>query len=169
MRLSKLIGITAVAFAASFASANAQQGVQVGVLNCEGGQNVSFVLGSDTTLNCTFLAEGSRRAERYVARVQRFGLDLGFTQNTHISWVAFGPTRNVRSGDLAGRYGGVGANASVGVGFGGNFLVSDNARYALQPIAMQGQTGLNVAAGVASVTLTPIAEPRKGRHHRRHR
>lgn len=169
MRLSKLIGMTAVALAASFASANAQQGVQVGVLNCEGGQNVSFVLGSDTTLNCVFLAEGNRRPEQYIARVKRFGLDLGFTQNTRVSWAAIGQTRNVRPGDLAGRYGGVGANASVGVGFGGNFLVSDNARYALQPIAIQGQTGFNVAAGIAAVELTPVAPaPRKHRHRHHH-
>lgn len=162
MRLSKIIGASAVALVASLGAANAQQGVQVGVLNCEGGQNVSFVLGSDATLNCVFQGEG-RRAERYTARIQRFGLDLGFTQQTRVSWAAFGPTRNVRKGDLAGRYGGVGANASVGVGFGGNFLVSDTARYSLQPIAMQGQTGLNVAAGIANVTLTPVEERRRRR------
>ena len=65
------------------------------------------------------------------------------------------PTRRVGRGDLAGNYGGVGANASVGVGFGGNFLVGgpENS-YALQPISVQGQTGLNVAAGSPTSSLS---------------
>ncbi len=76
---------------------------------------------------------------------------------------------------LAGNYGGVGANASVGVGFGGNFLVGgpENS-YALQPISVQGQTGLNVAAGVANIELEPVqfgrgGAPRQHRRHHRHR
>jgi hypothetical protein len=164
MRFTQIIGATAVALVASFASANAQQGVQVGVLNCEGGQNVSFVLGSDTTLNCVFQSQG-RRADRYTARIKRFGLDLGFTQQTRVSWAAFGPRSSVRPGDLAGQYDGVGANASFGVGFGGNFLLGRSG-YALQPIALQGQTGLNVAAGIASVELVPVAPERRKRNRR---
>ncbi|MGZ3291424.1 MAG: DUF992 domain-containing protein, partial [Xanthobacteraceae bacterium] len=61
------------------------------------------------------------------------------------------------------------ANASVGIGGGGNFLVGGPANaYALQPISLQGQTGLNVAAGVASIELEPV---RLGgyRHHYHHR
>ena len=67
-------------------------------------------------------------------------------------------------GELAGSYGGVGANASIGVGGGGNFLVGGprNA-YALQPISVQGQTGLNVAAGIAGIELQPVElRPRAG-------
>jgi hypothetical protein len=75
----------------------------------------------------------------------------------------------VGRGDLAGNYGGVGANASVGVGFGGNFLVGgpQNA-YALQPISLQGQTGLNVAAGVADLELSPVMLVHQSRGHRVH-
>ncbi len=71
-------------------------------------------------------------------------------------------------GELAGNYGGVGANASVGVGFGGNFLVGGPANaYALQPISVQGQTGLNVAAGIADIQLQPYRPMRNARYHRR--
>ena len=67
------------------------------------------------------------------------------------------PNSRVGRGDLAGSYGGVGANASVGVGGGGNFLVGGPANsYALQPISVQGQTGLNVAAGIADIELQPF-------------
>ena len=170
MRVSKLIGIATVALVASFASANAQQGVRVGVLECTGGQNVSYVVGSTASLNCVFQSEGGR-VEGYVATIKRFGLDLGFVQNTTVQWAAFAPTVRVPKGGLAGTYGGVGSNASVGIGFGGNFLLGNGNSYALQPISVQGQTGLNVATGIVSLELTPAA-PVRGRrhmhHHRRH-
>jgi len=169
MRLSKMFGIATVALVASFASANAQQGVQVGVLECTGGQNVSFLVGSDATLNCVFQSEGGR-AEGYVANIKRFGLDLGFIQNTTVRWAAFAPTTRVPPGGLAGSYGGVGSNASVGVGFGGNFLLGGNGNaYSLQPVSVQGQTGLNVAAGIVNLTLEPAAPVRGRRHVRHHR
>jgi hypothetical protein len=103
--------------------------------------------------------------------VRRFGLDLGITDQTRLTWAVNAPTGRVGRGELAGNYGGVGANASVGIGFGGNFLVGgpENA-YALQPISVQGQTGLNVTAGVASIELEPVQlAPRGYRRHSHHR
>ena len=172
MRLSTL-SIAIASLVASFATANAQQQqqrLQIGVLECEGGQNVGFVVGSVTSLECVFQGEG-RRPEAYLATVHRFGLDLGFTQQTRFSWAAYGPTNRIGRGGLAGQYGGVGANASVGVGFGGNFLLGGAANaYVLQPLSVQGQTGLNVAAGVAGIELQPVSL-RSGphRHYHRHR
>src|ERR1700710_2233677 len=173
MRLSTL-AIAIAALGASVASANALQPVRAGILQCQGGQNVGFVVGSVTSLECVFQSEG-RRPEPYVATIHRLGLDLGVTQLTRLSWAVNAPTNRVGRGDLSGNYGGVGANASVGVGGGGNFLVGGPANsYALQPISVQGQTGLNVAAGIADLELTPVAFGRGGhhvrhRHHRRHR
>jgi hypothetical protein len=167
MRLSTL-SIAAAALVASFASAHAMAPVQAGILQCQGGQNVGFVVGSVTSLNCVFQGEG-RRPEAYVAIVRRFGVDLGFTEQTQFSWAVNAPTGQVGRGQLAGNYSGVGANASVGVGFGGNFLVGgpQNA-YALQPISVQGQTGLNVAAGVAGIELQPVGFARGGPRHYHH-
>jgi Protein of unknown function (DUF992) len=157
------------ALAATIASANAMPPSRAGVLQCQGGQNVGFVVGSSTSLECVFQSEG-RRPEPYLATLHRIGLDLGVTEQTKLTWAVNAPTRRVGRGDLAGNYGGVGANASVGVGGGGNFLVGGPQNsYALQPISLQGQTGLNVAAGVASIELEPV---RLGfgdrRHTRRH-
>jgi hypothetical protein len=171
MRLSTL-GIAIVALVAPIASANALPPVRAGILQCEGGQNVGFVVGSVTSLECVFQSEG-RRPEPYVATVRRYGLDIGFTEQTKFSWAVNAPTGRVGRGDLAGSYGGVGANASVGVGGGGNFLVGGPQNsYALQPLSVQGQTGLNVAAGVADIDLQPVrfghGGPR-GHTHRRHR
>jgi hypothetical protein len=168
MRLTKMFGIATVALVASFASANAQQGVQAGVLECTGGQNVSYVVGSNAQLNCVFQSPG-RRPEGYVATVRRFGLDLGFTQTTTVQYSAFAPTARIAPGSLAGSYGGVGTNASVGVGFGGNFLVGGQANsYSLQPISIQGQTGLNIASGIVQLDLQPVAPVRGHKRHRRH-
>jgi hypothetical protein len=168
MRLSTL-SIATAALLASLASAHAMAPVQAGILQCQGGQNVGFVVGSVTSLNCVFQSEG-RRPEAYVATVRRIGVDLGFTEQTQFSWAVNAPEGRVGRGGLAGNYGGVGANASVGVGFGGNFLVGgpQNA-YALQPISVQGQTGLNVAAGIAGIDLQPVGLVHRGpRHHWHH-
>jgi Protein of unknown function (DUF992) len=168
MRLSTL-GIAIAALAASIASANALPPVRAGILQCQGGQNVGFVVGSVTSLECVFQSEG-RRPEPYIATVHRYGLDIGFTDQTRFSWAVNAPTGQVGRGDLAGNYGGVGANVSVGVGGGGNFLVGgpENS-YALQPLSVQGQTGLNVAAGVADIELQPVRFGRGGSPGRVHR
>jgi len=166
MRLSTS-SIAIAALAASIASANAMP-LRAGVLQCEGGQNVGFVVGSATSLQCVFQSEG-RRPEPYIATMHRLGLDLGVTDQTKLTWAVNAPTGRVGRGDLAGNYGGVGANASVGVGGGGNFLVGGPQNsYALQPISLQGQTGLNVTAGVASLELEPVRFAYH-RHHTRHR
>jgi Protein of unknown function (DUF992) len=171
MRFSTL-SIAFVALVAPIASANALPPVRAGILQCQGGQNVGFVVGSVTSLECVFQSEG-RRPEPYIATVRRYGLDIGFTEQTKFSWAVNAPTGRVGRGDLAGNYGGVGANASVGVGGGGNFLVGGQQNsYALQPVSVQGQTGLNVAAGVADIELQPVRFGHGGprghtrRHHR---
>jgi Protein of unknown function (DUF992) len=168
MRLSTSI-IAIAALAASIASAHAMPPMRAGILQCAGGQNVGFVVGSTASLECVFQSEG-RRPEPYIATVRRLGLDLGVTDHTRLTWAVNAPTGRVGRGDLAGNYGGVGANASVGVGGGGNFLVGGAQNsYALQPISVQGQTGLNVAAGVASIELEPVRLGFGGyRHHTRH-
>ncbi|MCP9629658.1 DUF992 domain-containing protein [Rhodopseudomonas palustris] len=168
MSISRLFGVAAVALVATVASASAQERVQVGVIECAGGPNVGYVVGSTTQLECVFKTDG-RRPEPYVATVQRIGVDLGFTQNTGLAWAVYAPTRQIGRGDLAGSFGGVGANASFGVGFGGNLLIggSGNA-YALQPLSLQGQTGLNATAGIVDVQLRAVEMPRKYRKHKRH-
>lgn len=171
MRLSSLLGVAVAALVASFATANAQQpqGVRIGVLECRGGQNVGMVITSATTLECFFTSQG-RRPEPYLAHVSRIGVDLGVTENTTLAWAVHAPTRQVGRGDLAGNYGGVGGNVSFGFGGGGNLMWGGSQNsFALQPLSLQGQTGLNVAGGVVGLTLEPvILRAKKKRHHRRH-
>ena len=121
MRLLTLT-IATLALMAPIASASAAPPVRAGILQCQGGQNVGFVVGSVTSLECVFQSEG-RRPEPYIAKVQRIGLDLGVTEQTQLSWAVNAPNSRLGRGELAGSYGGVGANASIGIGGGGNFLV----------------------------------------------
>src|SRR5882757_1454263 len=122
MRLPALIGIATATLIASFASASAQS-VQVGILECQGGQNVGFVVGSATELQCVFRSNDGRFTEPYIANVHRYGLDLGVTQQTGLAWAVNAPTVRLGRGALSGQYGGVGASATVGVGVGANLLV----------------------------------------------
>ena len=168
MRLLTLT-IATLALMAPIATASAAPPVRAGILQCQGGQNVGFVVGSVTSLECVFRSEG-RRPEPYIAKVQRIGLDLGVTEQTQLSWSVSAPNSRLGRGELAGSYGGVGANASIGIGGGGNFLVGGPANaYALQPISLQGQTGLNVTAGIAGLELQPFYGNGPRRHVRRHR
>ena len=173
MRLPSLLGVAFAALVASFATANAQQqGVRVGVLECRGGQNVGMVVASNTTLQCVYRGEG-RRPEPYLAHVSRFGVDLGVTENTSLAWAVHAPTQRIGRGDLAGSYGGVGGNVSFGLGGGGNLLWGGSQNsFALQPLSLQGQTGVNVTGGVVGLDLEPVGYQRqykKKRHHRHHR
>jgi hypothetical protein len=68
----------------------------------------------------------------------------------------FAPSAAVPSGALAGEYGGVSGEATLGVGIGANALLGGSAKtIALQPLSVQTQQGLSIAAGVASLTLMP--------------
>jgi hypothetical protein len=147
--------IVAIALAPTFASpAHAQGGVQIGTLTCNAAGSVGFIFGSTNQLGCTFSAPG--RIEHYVGEISKFGVDIGFTQGGVLIWTVFAPTAQIRPGDLAGTYSGATAGATVGVGGAVNALVGgSNNTISLQPISFQGNTGLNVAAGIASMTLTP--------------
>jgi Protein of unknown function (DUF992) len=154
---SRLFGIATVSLAASIAGAHAQQQgrVQIGVLECRGGASVGFIVGSVTNLGCVLRADG-RRDEPYVATIRKVGLDLGITQETGLAWAVFAPVERFGPGDLAGNYAGAQGSASIGVGVGANVLVGGSANsVALQPLSLQGSTGLNVAAGLESLELRP--------------
>ena len=139
---------------ASASSAMAQSRVEVGVLDCRGSTS-SFVIGSVTNLSCMFNPSGGGRPEPYQATMRRVGVDIGFNQQVAVAWGVFAPSSGTRY-DLSGSYAGGAASATVGVGVGANALVGGSGNtFALQPVSVQGQTGLSVAAGVAGLELRP--------------
>ena len=153
-----LAGIAVATLLGSFAAADAQQPmqrVQIGILECRGGSSVGFVVGSVTHLGCVLRVDGMPE-DRYVATISKVGLDLGITQESALAWGVYAPVARLGPGDLAGNYVGAQGSATIGVGLGGNVLVGGSANsIALQPLSVQGQVGLNVAAGLASLELRP--------------
>jgi hypothetical protein len=159
MRRSLILAAAAVTMLVGcFAGADAQQPVQrvqVGILECRGGASVGFIVGSVTNLGCVLRAEGMPE-DRYVATIRKVGVDLGITQESALAWGVYAPVARLGAGDLSGNYAGAQGSASVGIGVGGNVLVGGSANsIALQPLSVQGQVGLNVAAGLESLELRP--------------
>ena len=153
MRRSFILAASMLATLAG--AAHAQDRVQVGVLECRGGASVGFVVGSVTNLGCVLRIEGMPE-DRYVATIRKVGLDLGITQETALAWGVFAPVAQLAPGDLTGTYAGAQGSASLGVGAGGNVLVGgSNNTIALQPLSLQGNVGVNVAAGLESLELRP--------------
>jgi hypothetical protein len=146
-----------VGIAAAFATpAAAQGGVKVGTLTCNVSSGWGFVFGSSRALNCTFAGFG--RYEYYVGNISRFGVDLGYTQGGVLIWTVVAPTANLAPGSLTGGYAGGTASATVGIGVGANALIGGSGNtIALQPLSLEGSTGLNVAAGIGAITLSPAA------------
>jgi Protein of unknown function (DUF992) len=153
-----LAGAAATMLVACCAGADAQQPmqrVQVGILECRGSSSVGFVVGSVTNLSCILRVEGMPD-DRYVATIRKVGIDLGITQESALAWGVFAPVARLGPGDLSGNYVGAQGSASLGVGVGGNVLVGGSANsIALQPLSVQGQIGINVAAGLESLELRP--------------
>ncbi len=156
MRRSLALAVVASALSAPVATTSAQQAnVQVGVLECRGGASVGFIVGSVTNLGCVLRAAG-RPDDFYVATIRKVGIDLGITQESALAWGVFAPVNRLGPGDLAGDYVGAQGSASLGIGVGGNVLVGgSNNSIALQPLSVQGQVGVSIAAGLGSLELRP--------------
>ncbi len=135
------------------------QGVRVGVLTCNVSSGFGFIFGSSRSLNCTFSGSGGHY-EHYTGTINRFGVDIGYIQGGVLIWSVLAPTATPAPCALAGDYGGATAQATVGVGAGANVLVGGNANsISLQPLSIEGTTGLNVAAGIASINLQCVPGP----------
>ena len=138
----------------SMAPARAQGGVQIGTLNCNVAGGWGFILGSSRDLACTFSTP--RRVEYYRGTISKFGVDIGYTRGGVLIWTVFSPTAILRPGDLAGTYGGGTASATIGFGIGANGLIGGNNNHiVLQPLSIETNRGLNVAAGIAAMSLYP--------------
>ena len=130
----------------------APHGVRVGDLTCNVASGWGFVFGSSKDLHCTFRGNGHH--EHYTGSISKFGVDIGYTEGGVLVWGVFAPTSDMREGALAGDYVGGSAQVTAGLGVGANALVGGfNKSIDLQPLSVEGSEGLNVAAGIGSITL----------------
>lgn len=152
-----LLKASVVAATMMFAMAPSAQaagaGVHVGTLECRVDEGWGHVIASSRDMRCVFKpVDGG--TEHYTGELSRYGIDLGYTSDATLIWGVVAPSSDVADGALAGEYGGVSGQATVGVGLGANVLVGGFDRsIALQPLSVEGNTGLAVAAGVGVITL----------------
>lgn len=151
MKVDRVVLVAAAALLAAYAPASAAV-AKVGTLTCKGGAGVGMILGSKKHYDCVFKPTKGA-AQTYEGSVTKIGLDLGFTSKVTIVWAVFAST-DLPDRALAGDYVGANADASIGVGVGTKILVGGSKNsISLQPLSVQGQTGLNVAVGVADLSL----------------
>jgi hypothetical protein len=137
-------------------SASAQSGgpdrIKIGTLSCHESAGWGFIFGSSHSVRCTF-ASGDR-VEYYEGSIGKFGLDVGYQKSGVLLWEVVAPTDHYGPDALSGHYGGLTAGATIGLGLDANALIGGStSEIALQPLSIEGTTGLNVAAGVADLTL----------------
>ena len=151
--MKRLLLCATIASALGFAGAAvADSGVKVGTLSCHERGGIGLILGSSRAVRCEY--RGADGHDRYVGHISRAGVDIGYQGPSDIVWAVFAPTERLGPGGLSGHYGGVTAGAAVVVGAGANALIGGSGRtIQLQPISVQGETGLDVAAGIGGMTL----------------
>lgn len=148
--------LTLVTLSLAAAPAGAGPALRYGVLSCDISAGVGLIFTEKQTMTCLYTPDDGSAPEQYVGSIQEFGIELGTTSGGHLTWavVAVALHKGVPRGALAGTYIGASANASLGAGFGANDLSGGfNKAYVLQPYSLQTQTGVNLAAGIAKVTL----------------
>ena len=157
--ISRFLALGAVATLAAFVAspALAQSSIKVGTLTCDISAGIGLLISQQQTMTCAFAPASGAPPDNYVGHIDKFGLALGAVQEGTMVWGVLAPADGFPHGALAGPYGGGGAEASTGAGLGANLLVGGTGlAFPLQPLTVQGQAGLNFAAGVTTLTLTSV-------------
>jgi Protein of unknown function (DUF992) len=150
-----MIGLLA-AFA-SEAAAQVPSGTKVGTLNCQLAPSIGFIIGSHQPMRCRYTPNGPFPPEFYDGVINTIGLDIGFTTGGAMAWAVIAPTVGPPRGGLAGGYVGASGSVTAGVGVGANVLFGSSGRsVALQPLSVQGQTGLDLTLGVSGLELRTV-------------
>ena len=151
-QVSTLVAAGIVLF--SVMPATAQSGTKAGLLSCNMSPTIGLIVGSHQHIRCSFTPDAGGAPEFYSGSITRIGLDVGFRAGGVMGWAVFAPTSGLHHGALRGHYVGASGDASFGLGAGGKLLIGGSHRtISLQPLALQGQMGVNLALGVAGLTL----------------
>ena len=152
-KTATLLGAAALLAGLASGSAPALAG-PVGQLYCNVSGGVGFIITSRRALNCDYTPANGAPHQHYVGTISRYGLDIGPQGPGKLTWDVVSLGGAVGPGSLAGTFTGATASASVGVGVGANALIGGaNGGVTLQPLSVEAQSGLNLAAGVGSLSL----------------
>lgn len=152
---SKIATIAAAMSAAMLATAPAHAaGVKVGTLTCDVEAGWGYVLGSQKDLNCEFKSGTNGTVAKYTGDVTKLGVDIGYTNTGTMIWAVVAPSKDMQADALEGTYGGVTAGATAVVGGNLNVLVGGlDKSITLQPISVEGNSGLSLTAAVGAMQL----------------
>jgi hypothetical protein len=156
MSLRLMACVFALALATGGATAQTPPG-KAGTLTCDVAGGIGMIIASHKSMTCRFepVAPGWI-PEAYSGSIGKLGVDIGATSASQMVWAVFA-AGSPAPGALAGDYAGATAEATFAVGLGANVLVGgSNHSIALQPLSVTGQTGLNIAGGVAVLQLRPM-------------
>jgi hypothetical protein len=157
--MKKILAASLALLSLAGGSAEAGTGIKVGMLSCDIHGGTGYIIGSSKGIDCRFAPSGGGRPEFYAGRIGKLGVDIGVTGHGVVAWAVFAPGK-IRPGGLKGSYTGATAEATLIGGLGANVLLGGFRKSInLQPLSLQAQTGLNVAAGIASLDLHPVRDP----------
>ena len=113
-----------------------------------------LIFGSSRDLTCTYETSTTHRVDNYTGKIKQYGIDIGYQKRGVFVWAVVAPTNDVGPGALAGDYGGITANLAAGYGIGAKGILGGfKNSIALQPLSVDGVQAINIAAGIAAITL----------------
>ena len=140
-------------------NALAANSVNLGMLVCDMSKGIGFVLIEKQKMTCEFRPI-SGDAEAYSGKITDYGIELGEIKKGHLIWGVFAAALlDMQPGALNGEYVGVDADAALGLGVGANALIGGTGKgFILQPVSVEGEVGINIAAGIRTVSLEFVAD-----------
>jgi hypothetical protein len=146
--------VSLLVFAGPVSAANS---VNLGMLVCDMSKGIGFVLVEKQKMTCEFRPI-SGPTEQYTGKITDFGIELGEIKEGHLIWGVFAAALlDMQPGALAGNYLGVDADAALGLGVGANAIVGGTGKgFILQPLSVEGEIGVNIAAGIRTVSLEAV-------------
>lgn len=134
-------------------------GIKLGILKCDQvpGSGVNLLIHSTAQVTCLFTSATGERQAIYKGETGiGLGIDLNWNRTETIAFTVFGVSADTGPGKhpLVGKYLGVKASVSLGIGMGVQVLVGGGKnQFTLQPLVIEQATGFGIAAGLGYLYL----------------
>jgi hypothetical protein len=161
-RLGQFVAVTAAAMlvaGAAQAQMFANSKLYVGTLSCNESGSVGLIFGSTKDLTCVLIRPNGT-SESYTGKINRFGIDIGFTKPIHVVWHVYSLAENAPLGALSGQFAGSQQSIAAGATAGGNALYGGSSNsIILTSVVVKGErAGLNLADGIAEMSLRLVSQ-----------
>ena len=130
--------------------------IRTRVLTCRTSASVGLIVGSRQRLRCQLKTDNGK-IQNYTGTIGRLGLDVGVTAGGADGMGGLGQYRQHSLRRARRRLCRGERRRILGAGVGANVLVGGTRKsISLQPLSVEGQVGVNLALGIAKMTLTPV-------------